>query len=172
MDLEKIYNACMVRGIQQKQKEFTELMQIIIDNKYNSVLEIGAYSNGCTYAFASICKKVVSIDLVHRSTERFNNVTYITGNSHEVSNDIDGKFDVIFIDGDHTYDGVKKDFELYSDLINKGGIICFHDIWDTEEHHRQGCYVDKFWNEIKENYRYDELGKEIKTWGGIGVLYV
>ena len=172
MDLEKIYNACMVRGIQQKQKEFTELMQIIIDNKYNSVLEIGAYSNGCTYAFASICKKVVSIDLVHRSTERFNNVTYITGNSHEVRNDIEGKFDVIFIDGDHTYDGVKKDFELYSDLINKGGIICFHDIWDTEEHHRQGCYVDKFWNEIKENYRYDELGKEIKTWGGIGVLYV
>ena len=83
-----------------------------------------------------------------------------------------GKFDVIFIDGDHTYDGVKKDFELYSDLINKGGIICFHDIWDTEEHHRQGCYVDKFWNEIKENYRYDELGKEIKTWGGIGILYV
>ena len=90
MDLEKIYNACMVRGIQQKQKEFTELMQIIIDNKYKSVLEIGAYSNGCTYAFASICKKVVSIDLVHRSTERFNNVTYITGNSHEVRNDIGG----------------------------------------------------------------------------------
>ena len=59
MNLEKIYNACMVRGIQQKQKEFTELMQIIIDNKYKSVLEIGAYSNGCTYAFASICKKVV-----------------------------------------------------------------------------------------------------------------
>ena len=172
MDVEKIYNACMLRGIQQKQKEFTELMQIIIDNKYKSVLEIGAYSNGCTYAFASICKKVVSIDLVHRSTERFNNVTYITGNSHEVRNDISGKFDVIFIDGDHTYDGVKKDFELYSDLINKGGIICFHDIWDTEEHHRQGCYVDKFWNEIKENYRHDELGKEIKTWGGIGVLYV
>lgn len=172
MDLEKIYNACMLRGIQQKQKEFTELMQIIIDNKYKSVLEIGAYSNGCTYAFANICKKVVSIDLVHRSTERFNNVTYITGNSHEVRNDISGKFDVIFIDGDHTYDGVKKDFELYSDLINKGGIICFHDIWDTEEHHRQGCYVDKFWNEIKENYKYDELGKEIKTWGGIGVLYV
>ena len=172
MDLEKIYNACMVRGIQQKQKEFTELMQIIIDNKYKSVLEIGAYSNGCTYAFASICKKVVSIDLNHRSTERFDNATYITGNSHEVRNDIDGKFDVIFIDGDHTYEGVKKDFELYSDLINKGGIICFHDIWDTEEHHRQGCYVDKFWNEIKENYRYDELGKEIKTWGGIGVLYV
>ena len=172
MNLEKIYNACMVRGIQQKQKEFTELMQIIIDNKYKSVLEIGAYSNGCTYAFASLCKKVVSIDLNHRSTERFNNVTYITGNSHEVRNDISGKFDVIFIDGDHTYAGVKKDFELYSDLINKGGIICFHDIWDTEEHHRQCCYVDKFWNEIKENYKFDELGKEIKTWGGIGVLYV
>ena len=32
--------------------------------------------------------------------------------------------------------------------------------------------LEKIYNEIKENYRYDELGKEIKTWGGIGVLYV
>lgn len=170
--LDKIYNGCMIRGIQQKRKEFTEFINICINKNYKTILEIGAYSNGCTYAFSNIFDKVVSIDLEHKSTERFKNVTYITGDSHEVRQDIDGKFDVLFIDGDHTYEGVKKDFELYKDMANKGGIICFHDIWDTDEHHRQGCYVDKFWDEVKQNYKHEELGTEIKTWGGIGILYV
>lgn len=38
------------------------------------------------------------------------------------------KLDFLFIDGDHTYEGVKKDFEMYSPLVRKGGLIAFHDI--------------------------------------------
>ena len=38
------------------------------------------------------------------------------------------KLDFLFIDGDHSYEGVKTDFELYSPLVKKGGIISFHDI--------------------------------------------
>jgi hypothetical protein len=34
----------------------------------------------------------------------------------------------LFIDGDHTYEGVKKDFEMYSNLVGEGGVIAFHDI--------------------------------------------
>jgi hypothetical protein len=33
----------------------------------------------------------------------------------------------IFIDGDHTYEAVKKDYELYSHKVKKGGLIFFHD---------------------------------------------
>ena len=36
-------------------------------------------------------------------------------------------FDLIHIDADHTFEGVKKDFELYSQRMNKGGIITIHD---------------------------------------------
>jgi len=36
--------------------------------------------------------------------------------------------DFLFIDGDHTYEGVKRDFEMYSPLVRNGGIIAFHDI--------------------------------------------
>jgi predicted O-methyltransferase YrrM len=36
--------------------------------------------------------------------------------------------DFLFIDGDHTYKGVKEDFEMYSPLVRKGGVIAFHDI--------------------------------------------
>lgn len=39
----------------------------------------------------------------------------------------DIKIDVLFIDGDHSYEGVKIDFELYSQLLNKKGIIFIHD---------------------------------------------
>jgi len=38
------------------------------------------------------------------------------------------KLDFLFIDRDHTYEGVEKDFEMYSPLVRRGGIIAFHDI--------------------------------------------
>jgi predicted O-methyltransferase YrrM len=35
--------------------------------------------------------------------------------------------DFLFIDGDHNYDGVKKDWDLYSPFLKKGSVIAFHD---------------------------------------------
>lgn len=40
----------------------------------------------------------------------------------------DIKLDFIFIDGDHSYEGVKKDFELYSTIMSENAIITIHDI--------------------------------------------
>lgn len=37
------------------------------------------------------------------------------------------KIDFLHIDADHSYEGVKKDFELYSQIMNPGGIISLHD---------------------------------------------
>ena len=48
----------------------------------------------------------------------------------------DIKIDLLHIDADHTFEGVKKDFELYSQRMNKGGIITIH---DTDK-----SYVDNF----------------------------
>lgn len=39
--------------------------------------------------------------------------------------------DVLFIDGDHSYSGVKTDFELYSKLLTKSGVIFIHDTDET-----------------------------------------
>jgi predicted O-methyltransferase YrrM len=36
--------------------------------------------------------------------------------------------DLIFIDGDHSYEGVKQDFEIYAPLVRSDGLIAFHDI--------------------------------------------
>lgn len=60
-----------------------------------------------------------------------------------------GPYDAILIDGDHTYEGVKADWEAYRDLAP---IIAFHDIvgeGQFERVTRRGVEVPKLWAEIK-----------------------
>lgn len=75
--------------------------------------------------------------------------------------------DFIFIDGNHFYEYVKQDFEMYSPLVKKGGVIAFHDIGAREE-----GTVDRLWNEIKQNYKYEEITLHPNKEKGIGVLYL
>ena len=83
----------------------------------------------------------------------------------------DKKVDFLFIDGDHTYEGVKRDFNKYSSLVKEGGIIALHDI--AEHDPRSSCKVNKFWNELKNDYEYLEIIENIKQkWAGIGVIYL
>ena len=80
------------------------------------------------------------------------------------------KIDFLFIDGDHTYEGIRADFENYSTLVRPGGLIAFHDI--VIHVANPSCRVHEFWNEVKSRPGAVELidrdGFEI--WGGIGVL--
>lgn len=77
--------------------------------------------------------------------------------------------DVLFIDGDHSYEGVKEDYEMYSTLISPGGIIAFHDIVPGPEINVGG--VPRFWKEIKQSRRAIEFVKDWNQRGwGIGVL--
>ena len=59
------------------------------------------------------------------------------------------KYDLIFIDGDHSYDGVRRDFELYQELLSPRGYIVFHDI-DPDHIFRDGAggQVYKFWQDL------------------------
>ena len=78
------------------------------------------------------------------------------------------EIDFLFIDGDHTYHGVKKDYEMYGPLVRKGGIIAFHDIGKNEE-----GGVFHLWNEIKTKHtRYKECLHEANHEKGIVIIYV
>lgn len=39
-----------------------------------------------------------------------------------------GELDFLYIDGDHTYEGIKKDLMIYTNFVKDGGIIAGHDI--------------------------------------------
>ena len=74
--------------------------------------------------------------------------------------------DFIFIDGDHTYEGVRKDFEMYKPLIRNGGYIAFHDIVYAEG-------VSRFWLEIQKQYSTKwEFISENNPQYGIGILQI
>jgi cephalosporin hydroxylase len=74
-----------------------------------------------------------------------NNYKYIQGNSRtiEVKNLVvdtlnkfiflgfSNKIDLLFIDGDHSFNAVISDFNMYSDLVAIGGYIVFDDYNDA-----------------------------------------
>lgn len=67
------------------------------------------------------------------------------------------KIDFLFIDGDHTYEGVKGDFELYEQLLNGNSIVGFHDIIDSKFHSDANCFVSILWKDIKNRFDYKEF---------------
>lgn len=69
----------------------------------------------------------------------------------------DIKIDFLFIDGDHTYEGVKKDFELYSTILNDNGIIVIH---DTDESYESTLIVSE--DSKKDYFKFDGPFKLIK----------
>lgn len=84
--------------------------------------------------------------------------------SHKNCNE--GVVDMLFIDGDHSYEGLKADFENYFGIVKKGGIIVIHDI---------ACIADvnDFWNEIVSSGKYKTkkfIAQENPM--GIGVIIV
>jgi len=59
--------------------------------------------------------------------------TFILGESIEVADTWNqGRLDMIFIDGDHSYASVKKDILAWSGLLKKGGFMLFHDYSDYQ----------------------------------------
>ena len=177
-------------------QEIEALLNIVNQHKIDIMLEIGTCSGGTLFLFSHILNgnaKLISLDMpqgdfgagykdykmpFYTNFAHGNQTVHLVrADSHSKASlkKIEGllkgvKLDFLFIDGDHTYEGVKKDFEMYSPLVRKGGLIAFHDIaiHTTES----GCNVHQFWEEIKCSYKYEELIKDVnQKWAGIGVLY-
>ena len=81
-----------------------------------------------------------------------------------------GKYDLIFIDANHTYEYVKKDFENFKPFLEKGGVIGFHDVdcpdWKG---------INKFWKELEATGEYNMrsfVEKGYKLQYGIGMLTI
>ena len=181
----------------QIREEITELVKVLAKRKPKLLLEIGTARGGTLFLFTRVSSSdalIISVDLpgglfgggyperkklfyesfvIHKQKMHL-----IRADSHALStlnmveNILEGrKLDFLFIDGDHTYKGVKTDFEIYSKLVGKGGIIAFHDVCPHPP--QTGCEVNLFWREIKDKYEYIEIVRDWKQgWAGIGVLYV
>jgi predicted O-methyltransferase YrrM len=56
-------------------------------------------------------------------------VRLIVGDSHEIELDI-GEVDIVLIDGDHSYEGTRADFERFGRRVRAGGHVLFDDAFD------------------------------------------
>ncbi len=69
----------------------------------------------------------------------------------------DIKIDILFIDGDHSYDGVKKDFDLYSTILSEKGIIIIH---DTDSEYEETFVISE--DSKKDHHSFDGPAKLVK----------
>lgn len=151
----------------QYPNQLAKLLKFINNIKINSYLEIGCRWGGTFIIINETFKKLNpnikswACDLENKSYileqySSFDNFNYIKINSHnpELLNILPKTIDFIFIDGDHSYDGVKQDYENALTLNPK--YIMFHDISCKD----MGVYM--FWKEIKNNYKYHEFIDQYK----------
>ncbi|MDJ0741055.1 MAG: class I SAM-dependent methyltransferase [Gammaproteobacteria bacterium] len=182
----------------QNPVEIERLFEIICDLQPERVLEVGTARGGTLYLWAQAASDnatLVSVDLpggdfggayadcrgglYQAFARQGQNLQLLLADSHRpetrqkvVDHFYGEQIDFAFIDGDHTYEGVKADFLDYGKLVRPGGIIAFHDILYRRD--QPTIRVDKLWKELSEQYPCEAVigpdgsGKKI----GIGVLRV
>ncbi|HMF57368.1 MAG TPA: class I SAM-dependent methyltransferase [Pyrinomonadaceae bacterium] len=182
----------------QKQSEIFRLVEILKAQKPSTICEIGSARCGTTFLLAQAAATgatIITLDLVMpppRATavKSFardeQQIICLQKNSHspQTVEDVraclnDCNLDVLYLDGDHSYEGIKTDFELYSPLVKRGGIIVFHDIvpdnrirYGSETTSDVGG-VPQFWKELKAAHAHvEEIVEDYEQDGfGIGILH-
>jgi predicted O-methyltransferase YrrM len=62
-----------------------------------------------------------------RRAELNNKVNFIKKYSFDASADVPDQIDFIFLDGDHSYEGIKNDWIVWAEKLEQNGIIALHD---------------------------------------------
>lgn len=79
--------------------------------------------------------------------------TYVT-TSEEFSKKFPKReYGYVYIDGDHSYEGVKLDYNLFWPKLKKGGFMAFHDVTVKQWGRLKGFGVWRLWEEIKSNHK-------------------
>jgi len=182
-------------GPSQVIKEIRNLYELVKSENPKTILEIGTDKGGTLYLWCKAASEdatIVSIDLSSRrrySPQRrklyakfkksaSQKLHFLPFSSHDqttvdkaMSLFDEKKIDYLFIDGDHTYEGVKSDYYMFNHMVKKGGLIAFHDIKTV----RQDCGVRELWEEVtKEMNKADFWEYAENDYGplgaGIGVI--
>jgi predicted O-methyltransferase YrrM len=182
-------------GMTQKEKEILELLAEVRRLRPRHLLEIGSSAGGTLFLWTRAAAEdatVVSIDLPAggvRDPEEADRLRRFEGfrrgrqqlyllraDSHadvtrrRLAKLLEGRaLDFLFIDGDHSYDGIRRDFADYAPLVRPRGLIALHDIHP----HPQGWggEVPRFWTEIRDRYAGSELLESPGQDGfGIGLI--
>lgn len=181
----------------QIKSELETLLKILKKRNIKRLMEIGSANGGTFWLFSRVVEidaTLISLDLpggdfgggyqeiqvpffssfclTNQRVFCIRNDSHSSKTLEEINRILAGqKLDFLFIDGDHTYEGVKQDFLMYHSLVNKGGLIGFHDIMEGPPELVGG--VSRFWNETKTKYEHQEIIENCAQKGyGIGLLFI
>ena len=140
----------------QDHSEIKRLYHIVEKIEPKTIVEIGVGNGGTFSLWSTLLGKddrLVGIDLSDSCKWDVNeaecNVKHLVGDSHcpvVVGRTMDAlkerPVDFLFIDGDHTSLGARKDYVHYSMFVPHGGIIAFHSIASDE------C-MKAFWDSLR-----------------------
>jgi predicted O-methyltransferase YrrM len=183
-------------GIAQKREEIRWLFELVRAKRPRVVLEIGLDFGGTLFLWsraAATDAHLLAIDtrppgrlgmwsgfpLVRRGfAVASQRVSLVMGrDSHSettfrrVAKLLGGRpVEFLFIDGDHSRDGVWQDFQTYSALLAPGGLIAFHDISPNAAEWTQG--VARFWREFTAEHKTEECVVNGHPGFGIGIYRV
>lgn len=165
-------------------EEFEQLLALFYIENPRRILEIGVKNGGTLYHWiksSSPGAVVVAVDEAKQVNAYYHakqwadeadvELHFIVGDSHDpdIVRQVNalGPFDFVFIDGDHTYDGVNQDWENYGD----SPIVAFHDIVPHYEEANTGAAL--LWQQIKK-ITTEPTYEFVKDWNqqecGIGVV--
>jgi len=150
-------------GLEQNKNELLFFCDWMQKNKIKSIIEIGLAQGFFSKFLEEIGIDVLGVTdredlLKHKPKKLF------IGKSAEFAKDIPNA-DLVFVDGDHSYKGVKADYEAYK---GKCKYIAFHDILGLRD-----CEgVKKFWLELTAITKYQFVDQNRNYASGIGVVEV
>lgn len=151
--------------------EASYLWKVITQRRPGKILEVGRWLGGSTTLICSAASQyeggeVVSVDLkvkapnyaldslIEKHLQRLglNNFKLFVGSSFDF--DPGMSIDLVFIDGDHSYEGAKKDFKNAMKYLSTGGDILFHDSCETRPFATYHDQVAKLMDEVKKNKEF------------------
>jgi predicted O-methyltransferase YrrM len=120
---------------QQVREELIDFLELLMKNDTKKMLQIGLGHWASTHFILSLLlDHMTTIEYDSEFIDRYKPEmdddfeTVICGDSTLVHEDLDEQFDAVFIDGNHSYEYVKKDLENYLPKVREGGIIALHDV--------------------------------------------
>ena len=182
----------------QKWSELSQLIRLLRPLRPKWVLEIGVCSGGTLALWSRLADPsahliAMDVEINADAEERVRSAMTFTQTLHLLKHDshreaarqdlvsvLNGnRLDYLFIDGDHSYDGVRQDWEMYSGFVRSGGLVAFHDIvpdhalrFGIQTEHNAGG-VHEFWRGIKLSFAHHEFVEDPSQNGyGIGVITV
>lgn len=155
----------------QDPAEFGRLWELVASRPHARVLEVGSLFGGTLWWWSHLpdIEALVSVDVptgwalqseeIREARAQWDGwfaprckFTLIDGDSHDRAtiDRVEGPFDFAFIDGDHTYEGIRSDWLGYSPLVRPGGLVAFHDTWPNGSRVEAGVvkWVDELRHQV------------------------